>query len=348
VSNRSTPQILAAVLIGVGILVGIALPVPFVVLSPGPVVNVLGASDDKSVIQITGAPTYPTTGQLDLTTVSESGGPHGRIPLTRVFGSWLDPTSAVVPTRLLYPESETSQQVEQQGTEEMLQSQDAAAVAALRHLGLPVTLFVSVGEITPGSPASRSLHTGERILAVDGTPVSTGSQVVALVRKHKPGDTVRFEVLRSGKPTQVDVVTVPSAEDPTVALVGFVPVDGYSSPVKVTIRLANVGGPSAGLMFTLGVVDKLTPQQENGGLHVAGTGTMDVDGNVGTIGGIRQKMAGARSDGATVFLVPAGNCSEALLGVPAGLRLVKVTTLDDALSGLADVVDGRPAPTCTR
>jgi PDZ domain-containing protein len=347
VSRRSTPQVVAAVLIGIGILVALVLPVPYVVLSPGPVIDVLGDSGGKPLISVSGAPTYPTSGQLDLTTVNESGGPHGRIPLTRVFGAWVDPVTAVVPTRLLYPDNTSPAEVEQEGTEEMLQSQDLAAVAALRHLDIPVTLTVSVGDVRKGSPAEGELRVGDVFVTVDGTPVHTGAELRAAIQKHAPGETVRFVVRRGGERVDVPVKTEAAGPSSKVAVVGITPKDGYESPVSVTIRLEDVGGPSAGLMFTLGIIDKLTPQQETDGAHVAGTGTIDAQGHVGAIGGIRQKMAGARDSGATVFLVPAANCSEALMGVPAGLRLVKVTDVDDALSGMAAAVAGRPAPTCT-
>ncbi len=345
--RRSTPQLLAIVLVAVGFAAALLLPSPYVVLSPGPVVDVLGSESGKPVLTVTGAPTYPTSGRLDLTTVNEAGGPRGRVPLTRVFGGWLDPTVAVVPTRLLYPEGQTSQQVEQQNTQQMLQSQDGAAVAALRYLHLPVTLVVTVGQITPGLPADGQLKVGDRIVEVDGVKVTTGDQVRDAVRKHKPGERVVLDIEREGRPQQVTLVTVPAQEDPKVAVVGFVPKDGYESPVTIRIDIEDIGGPSAGLMLTLGIIDKLTPQQENAGAHVAGTGTIDVDGRVGAIGGVGQKMAGARAEGATVFLVPAANCAEAVTQVPDGLRLVKVTDVEDAVSGMAAAVAGRAAPTCS-
>ena len=346
-SRRSTPQLLALVLLALALVVAALLPVPYVLLSPGPVIDVLGAPGGKPLITISGAPTFPTTGQLDLTTVSETGGPYGRVPLPRVVAGWLDPSIAVVPTDLLYPPGTTSQQVEQQNTQEMMQSQDSAVVAALRHVGVPVTLEVTVASIQPGSPSAGHLKVGDRVTAVDGTPVGTGDQIRTAESKHKPGQRVVFTVVRGGVTMRLTLVTAASPVDPSVAVVGFTPSDGYTSPVTVHIQLDNIGGPSAGLMFTIGIVDKLTAVQENGGAHVAGTGTIDASGNVGDIGGIRQKMAGARADGATIFLVPAGNCAEALMGVPAGLRLVKVSTLDDALAGLAAAVAGGSAPTCT-
>jgi PDZ domain-containing protein len=346
VSRRSTAQILALVLIAVGLLVATLVPLPYVVLSPGPAVNVLGTLGGKQVITVSGATTYPTNGRLDLTTVSESGGPYGRVALTSVVGGWLDPTVAVVPTRVLYPSDVTAQQVEQENTADMLQSQDDAVVAALRHLGLPVTLTVSVRSVEAGGPSDGHLKAGDRILSVDGTAVSTAAELRTQIGKHKPGDTITFVVERGGQKLTVPVVAGQATDDPNRAMVGFVPTEGYLSPVTVTVTVEDVGGPSAGLMLSLGIIDKLTPEQENGGAHVAGTGTIDVNGTVGPIGGIRQKLAGARSVGATVFLVPAANCAEALLHVPAGLRLVKVTDVDDALSGMAAAVAGRSAPTC--
>jgi PDZ domain-containing protein len=122
---------------------------------------------------------------------------------------------------------------------------------------------------------------------------------------------------------------------------------GYTSPVKVTIQLNDVGGPSAGLMFSLGIVDKLTPQQETGGKNIAGTGTIDSNGVVGPIGGIEQKMLGARNEGATAFLVPADNCAEAKPAAPKGLRLVKVTSLSQALDALHALTTGQvDVPSC--
>jgi PDZ domain-containing protein len=269
--------------------------------------------------------------------------------LSQLIGASFTATDAVVPRSLLYPDDKSAAQVTNDNNAAMVQSQDAAAIAALRHLGLPVTLTVVVGSISAGSPADGHLLTGDQIVSVDGTPITSADQVRTLIGKHQPGQPVTFVVQRSGKPLTLTITTAQSHDSgPSRAVVGFLPGIGYTSPVKVTIQLDDVGGPSAGLMFTLGIIDKLTPQQENGGQHVAGTGTMDENGAVGAIGGIRQKMAAARADGATIFLVPASNCAEALEQVPAGLRLVKVTTVDDALAGLAAAVSGHgTVPSCT-
>jgi len=349
VTDRSTPRLLAAVLLAVGLLAMVSMPVPYVIERPGPIFNVLGSAGAGPLITISGAPVYPTTGILDLTTVSEQGGPGNRVLLSQLVGATLSATDAVVPLFLLYPDNTSAAQVNNDNNAAMIQSQDAAAIAALRHLGLPVTLTVVVGSITAGSPADGHLMTGDQIISVDGTPITSADQVRTAVTKHTPGESVIFVVERDGKQLTVPLTTQASTgSGPTRAVVGFTPGVGYTSPVKVTIALNDVGGPSAGLMFTLGIIDKLTPVQETGGLHIAGTGTMDENGNVGPIGGIRQKMAAARAAGATIFLVPASNCAEALGQVPDGLRLIKVTTVDTALAGLQAAVSGQgTAASCT-
>ena len=303
--DRSTPQLLAAVVVAVGLLVAVSLPVPYVVESPGPVFDVLGSSTVGPLITISGATTYKTAGVMDLTTVSERGGPGTRLLLTGLVGAWLTPTDAVVPRWVLYPDQKSAAQINADNTAQMVQSQDAAAIAALRHLKIPVTLTVVVGTIVAGLPADGHLEPGDRIISVDGKAISAATDVTAAVTKHQPGERVVFEVERGGTVRNITLVTVRSTDTgPSRAVVGFQTGIGYTSPVKVTIQLDDVGGPSAGLMFTLGIIDKLTAVQENGGQHVAGTGTMDENGKVGAIGGIRQKMAAARADGATIFLVP--------------------------------------------
>ena len=347
-SQRSTPQLLAAVLIAIGLFVGVSMPVQYVVLRPGPVFDVLGSTNGKPLITITGAPTFKTAGQLDLLTVSEVGGPRSRATLSDVLRGAMDPAQSVVPTSLLYPPNATADQVEQQSTQEMSDSQDAAAVAALRHLGLPVTIVVKVSDVTVDGPAAGKLKKGDVLRSVDGVPTASAEALHAAISKHKPGDDIVIGYTRDGKDATVTIKSVPAKDDPKRPMIGVSLSLGYTSPVKVSIQLDDVGGPSAGLMFTLGIIDKLTLVQENGGKHVAGTGTMNDAGQVGPIGGIRQKMAAAKADGATIFLIPADNCAEALPAIPAGLQLVKVTSVDTALAGLAIAVSGHgSAPTCS-
>lgn len=346
-ADRTGPRLLAGFLIAGGIVAAATVPVPYVVLGPGPVYDTLGSTDGTPLVSISGAPTYPTTGKLNLTTVSESGGPNSQMTVLGALSGWVDPSEVVVPERLLYPDNTSGAQIQQENAAEMTQSQDAAAVAALRQLELPVQETVTVASVSTGAPADGKLKVGDRILSVNGVAVATPEALRAEIAKGKPGDVDQLRIVRDGTTSEVAITTVASPTDATKPLIGIIPGVGYTSPVTVTIQLNDVGGPSAGLMFSLGIVDKLTPQQETGGKNIAGTGTIDSNGVVGPIGGIEQKMRGARNEGATVFLVPADNCAEAKPAAPAGLRLVKVTSLSQALGALNTLVSGQGSvPTC--
>jgi Lon-like protease len=217
---------------------------------------------------------------------------------------------------------------------------------------------VVVGSVLKGAPAQGKLHAGDVIKAVDGHPVSQSADVAKLVTKHKPGQDVVFTVIPAkGGATTSTVATGTATRSVTIrtekasdgrAIVGIDAEEAHSFPFKINIQLADVGGPSAGLMFTLGLIDKLTPGDLTGGEFVAGTGTMDDNGSVGPIGGIALKIIAARDAGARYFLTPKANCGEAAHDTPAGLRLVKVNTLKDALAALNDIRSGKTAelPRC--
>jgi PDZ domain-containing protein len=173
VADRTGPRLLAGFLIAGGIVAAATVPVPYVVLGPGPVFDTLGSTNGTPLVGITGAPTYPTTGKLNLTTVSESGGPNSQMTVLGALSGWVDPSQVVVPERLLYPDNTSGAQIQQENAAEMTQSQDAAAVAALRQLKLPVEETVTVASVSPGAPADGKLKVGDRILSVDGVAVST-------------------------------------------------------------------------------------------------------------------------------------------------------------------------------
>lgn len=326
-------------------LVGAVLPVPYVVLSPGPTENTIGEVDGKPVISVEGRQTYPTDGELSLVTVAYQGGPGTRIDLFSALRGWIDPTIAVVPEETIFPPATTAEEVEEQNTQEMTNSQDDATAAALTELKIPYDSIVTVGSTEKGLPADGKFKVGDEIISVDGTPVADREAVSALVRGHKPGETVTFVVNRSAKNLTVAIPTV-AGKDGT-PIVGITMRVGYKFPFKVKINVGDVGGPSAGMMFSLGIVDKLTPGSMTGGKSIAGTGTITSEGEVGPIGGIQQKMVGARKSGATVFLTPADNCGEAAKAIPDGLRLVKVATLRDAVQSINAIRTGSgPVPAC--
>ncbi len=348
-SSRLFRQLLAGAFLVVVVAVASVVPVPYVALLPGPVYNTLGEVDGKQLISISGAPTYPTEGQLDVTTVLEHGGPARPLSLIGALSGWVRPAVAVLPEQLLYPPGVPAEQIDQQNAEDMIDSQESATVAALRQAGVTVTTTVVVQEVSPDGPSAGVLEAGDVIESVNGVKVTDPDELRAAISKVAPGDDVRLLIDRSGDKQTVTVTTEPSPDDPDRPLIGVIPRVGYSSDVTVKIELDNVGGPSAGLMFALGIYDQLTPGALTGGRQVAGTGTMDVDGNVGAIGGIQQKMRAARDDGATVFMVPASNCSEAVAAAPSGLRLVKARTLKSAtrsLESLEKAGDSAVLPAC--
>ena len=186
---------------------------------------------------------------------------------------------------------------------------------------------------------------------------------MCLVTKHKPGEKVTFTIVpaKEQAAAEKENKTATETEDVTIttkeshdelekrAIVGISAGTDHTFPFSIDIKLADVGGPSAGLMFSLGIYDKLTPGSLTGGKFVAGTGTIDDDGKVGPIGGIEMKTVGARDKGAQYFLTPAENCAAAAKDTPSGLRLVKVNTIGDALGALKDIRSGDTAdlPKCT-
>ena len=325
--------------------VAVLLPVPYVALQPGPTTNTLGKVGTTELIRIDGHRTYPDRGHLDLVTVSVLGGPRQRLDLVTALRGWLDDSIAVVPETTVYPEGETAEEAEKQSAAEMSDSQENATTAALRELGIPVTSRTVVTGLPKGSPSAGKLQKGDIIVSVDGKPVAGSASLRDAINTRKPGDDVTVVVDRDGKE---ETTTVTTAEVEGRTVIGVEIQDEADYPFSVEISLQDVGGPSAGLMFALGIVDKLTPGSLTNGRFIAGTGTIDDAGRVGAIGGIAQKMIGARRKGATVFLSPAANCAQAKEAVPDGLRLVKVHTLSDAVEALEDLKAGRAdqVPTC--
>jgi PDZ domain-containing protein len=320
------------------------IPVPFVSFSPGPTEDTLGRADDKPVIEVTGYQVYPTAGKLDLTTVSVTS-PNRRLTLPQAMRNWLDPHRDLLPRDIVYPPAKSPDEVEEENTQEMTGSQDSAVAAALQEAKIP--FHAKVDSVSKGAPADGKLKTGDVFVSVDATPVKEVPQVGQLVRRHKVGEPVRFVVRRNGAEQTVTVTTAATPGEPNRAMVGITV--GVQSQVKVAVHLGrDIGGPSAGLAFALAIYDKLTPGALLAGRHVAGTGTIDATGDVGAIGGVQQKIAGARSGGATVFLVPAPNCATAADASVKGIQLVKVATLHDAVTALTALANGGEVPACTR
>jgi PDZ domain-containing protein len=305
------------------------LPVPYVALGPGPTIDTLGKVKGKDVVAITGGAESSSAGHLNLTTVSV----QDKLDLGTALKLWIDRSEAVVPRELVIPPDQTEQQTQKQNTEEFKGSQSAAQTAALAALGHPVKVVVE--DLPKDSPSTGKLAKGDVIVEVDGVKVTSRAKAIELVRARKPGDEITISYLRGGKPGTAKVAGEQSTDSDKHTVVGLQLGQQQDSPYTISFQVGQqIGGPSAGLMFALAITDKLTPDDLTGGIFIAGTGTIDDDGTVGPIGGIPQKMLAARGAGATVFLAPAANCAEAAKNRPGGLRLIKVSSLTDALGSL--------------
>jgi Lon-like protease len=351
-SRRSLTLVIAGLATVVAIAVAVLVPVPYVILVPGPTLNTLGEYSGAPLITVSGHRTYPTSGNLNMVTISYEGGPGVDLNVFQALRAWLDPSQAVVPESELFPPGQTAQQTQQQDTEEMASSQETAIAAAFTALHIPYQTQVVVMTTEPGLPASSVLKAGDQILAVDGTSVTGQSDLTTLITSHPAGSALRLTVLRSGQTLHLTVKSKLVDEDnangvPTpTPVIGVEVQEEYKFPFSVRISVGNIGGPSAGMMFALGIIDKITPMNLTGGKFIAGTGEITASGAVGAIGGIQQKMVGARDAGATIFLTPASNCSDTTGAVPAGLRLVKVSTLTQAINDLEAIKAGKPVPSC--
>jgi PDZ domain-containing protein len=318
----------------------LSLRVPYVELGPGPTVNTLGESDGKPIITVDGAPTSTSAGQLRLTTVNVRA---EESVVDAIVGWWRD-DSAVVPRELVYPPDKSEKQVDEENAAQFKESQTSAETVALRRLGYPVQ--VTVTEVAKGFPAEAGLKVGDVLTTIDGTTVTSSQKLRELVRAKPAGVERQVGYLRAGTAGTASIATVKG--DDGAPRLGVIIEQKQPTPFTVKFDLDRIGGPSAGLMFTLGVIDKLTPDDLTGGIRIAGTGTIDDEGNVGVIGGIPLKMRAAKRDKATVFLAPAGNCAEAVANAVPGLKLVRVATIDDALNALTELRAGHTPPLCTK
>ncbi|AUY49912.1 PDZ domain-containing protein [Streptomyces sp. CB01881] len=356
---RRSATMLAATLLLIALLcASVLMKVPYTEMSPGPTYNTLGVQDKTGtpVITITGHESYPVSGHLNMTTVQVTGARYEPSLVNAVVG-WLRDDVLVVPHDNVYPRGQSDAEAKKQNAEEFTLSEDHARTAALTQLGIPIGSELIVQSVTAGAPAEGRLHAGDRIIAVDGTPVTDADGVAKAVTRHQPGESAVFTVVpmvkEGGKADPAAArtdITVPTVKSPDTgsAMVGIRPGVRHTYPFQIDIGLQDVGGPSAGLMFSLGIIDKLTPEDLTGGRFVAGTGTIDDGGKVGPIGGISMKLIAARDAGAEFFLTPASNCAEAGKNTPSGLRLVKAETLDGALKSLEQIRSGQTSalPSC--
>jgi Lon-like protease len=344
-SRRAVTLLIAGIGVLACLVVVFALPVPYVALIPGPTYNTLGPLDGKQVVQISGHRTFSAPGHLNMVTVSYIGGP-GSNPPFNIFAAlqaWLSPHEAVVPQQELFPPGQTEQQVARSDSEQMASSQQTAQAAALCQLGIRFRTIDTIVNVIKGLPAAGRLHRGDVITAVDGKPVTCHATSSSIISARPAGSRVTLTISHGGHSRNVSLRTASYQGRPVV---GVNIVESYQFPFKMKINIGNIGGPSAGMMFALAIIDKLTPANLTGGKFIAGTGEITPGGSVQPIGGIQQKGAAARAAGATVFLAPAGNCTDTSGAVPRGLRVGKVSTLRGAIAALRALKAGKPVPSC--
>lgn len=330
------------------------LPTPYVIQRPGPVYDTLGTAaaengEQVPLIAIDGAETFGTTGSLNLTTVQVVGNRERTPSWFELALAWTDRSRAVVPIESVFPEGVTSEQRDERNALLMVDSQHEATAAALEELGYDTGARVEVVEAVEGAPAEGLIEPGDIILAADGAGVRSATELRARIQEGG-GAPVELTVQRAGEERKIEVTPERHAADGADTwLIGVSLTTQYDFPIDVKIQLDNVGGPSAGMMFALGIIDELTEEELTGGKDIAGTGTIDAAGTIGPIGGIRQKLYGARDAGAQYFLAPAANCDEVVGHVPDGLRVIRTATLDESLTALNVIADGGDIdalPTC--
>lgn len=330
------------------VLAAALIPVPYLVEVPGPVLNTFGSEDGKDVIAVSGAKTYPTEGKLDMLTVGVSGGPGRQVFASQALGGMLNRTQTVLPSEAYYPLTTTRDQVATENAAQMAGSQDTATAAALTELKMPYTAKIVVGDILKDSPARGKMRKGDTIVAVNGTKVNGDEDGIAAVQHAaKTSDAVDLDYRRDGADHTVRLTptTVQGQK-----MIGVTLVQKFDFPVDVKYNVKGIGGPSAGTIFALTIVDKLTPGAMTGGVPIAGTGEISPDGTVSPIGGARQKVAAAADNGAKYFLSPKDNCAEAAQAAQsADITVVRVDNLHAARTAVEDIGkhDTGSLPTCS-
>jgi PDZ domain-containing protein len=321
-----------------GLLAAVFLPTPYVIESPGPTFNVLGETQGKPVIAVSGAKTFDTEGNLDVLTVSLLGSRNQTPSWIEIALAWMDPAKIVLPLDQAFPTGQTVEEARAESTAMMEESQQDAIAAALVNLGYEVPSHVYVSEVSAGAAASGKIKAADFIIAVNKVEITTVEGLREQVAKFDGETPLVIEYTRNGVPGSAEISPVKDAQGKLRLglMVGY----KFDFPIKIDLQLGDVGGPSGGMMFALGILDKLTPGFLNGGEYVAGTGTITPAGDVGPIGGIRQKLYGASDKGAKFFLAPSQNCDEVAGHIPEGLQVFSIAKLSDAVTVLEQISMG--------
>jgi len=334
IARRQFPRwpaalLVALVLLGAVVVAAWQVTIPYFALSPGPVEEV----DD--LIEIADQTVYDSSGGLLMLTVSLQ-----EVNVFEYAQGLLDPAIDLVDREVIRPADVSPDEFRRANRLAMDDSKDTAIAVALRRLGYDVTLQgegVYVAAVIEGTPAEGVLEAGDVITAVQGVPVTIRDDGVGEIVKNRIGDTISLQVDRAGAILDLEVTLIEHPTNLGQPMVGF-EAQTYNEeldlPFDVEIDTQNIGGPSAGLMYALTIIDLLTEEDLTGGAVISGTGTINSIGEIGAIGGVRQKAVAAAAAGATVMLVPTDNYEEAQTAPVDGLELVPVGTLDEAILAL--------------
>ena len=340
-SRQSRTLIFGAVLCLVLGVLSFTLRVPYLVESPGPTFNTLGQSDGKDIIAVSGHPTSRTSGHLNLMTVLSD---TEKTTVAGALEGWLRHDEVVVPYDAIYPPGTSRQQQNAVNAQDFTASQDNATAAAACELGYPKGF--GIFSVADDSPNKNVLRTGDRLVSVAGAPVPDEETLRKVLGTHQQGEKIAVGLVRDGKQLTVTATLAPPAAGSSTPRLGVSVGVGCLLPYQISLSLTGIGGPSAGMMFALGIIDKVSNHDLTHGRFIAGTGTIDPSGAVGPIGGISLKMIAARRAGATIFLAPATNCADVKGNIPKGLNVVKVNTLHEAITDLDTLESGGSVPHC--
>lgn len=309
-------------------------PIPFVFFKPGIPDNVAG-----KIISIKDAKTFPINGKLFITSILVTN------PDSPVFGAetlvnWAIGPHVVLPKESVYPPVQPAQKIERDSRNEMESSKVTATAAALRYLGYKFEEIYYVSDIRDYSDATKKLKIGDVITEIDGKKINQIEEIRTSYANKDIGDSLLITVERKDKngkitsvTTRVNLVENLDIEEKLKPAIGILVGTSARFPIDVDFNLPGVGGPSAGLIFAVGIVEKLTEEDLVRGRKIAGTGTITASGKVGGIGGIEEKMVGASRIGATVFIAPRENCPD-IEHVPKGLKVIPVSSLSEAIEAL--------------
>lgn len=325
-------------------------PIPFVFFKPGVPDNVT-----SGLIQVNEFKTYPVNGKLYITSILVTN------PDSPVFGAetivnWALGPHVVLPRDAVYPPVQPAKVINRDSRDEMQSSQVTSTAAALRYLGYDFQEMYFVSNIRDYSDAEGKLQPGDFIVEIDGMKINEIEEIRTSYAKKRIGDTLFITVERENKSGELERKTleVTLVENQEITnetgekrpAIGILVGTTAKFPIDVDFNISGVGGPSAGLIFAVGIIEKLTEEDLLRGRKVAGTGAITAAGDVGGIGGIEEKMIGASRIGATIFLAPAENCPD-IKHIPEGLKVIPVATLEEALAALR-APDNFNHPTCPR